>query len=258
MGKLLIDGDIFAYKASSSVQKDIDWGDGLYTCHAYLGDAIEQFNNLLDNVIEMLSEETLDKYSKSDVMIFFSDSHNFRKHYYADYKSNRKNIRKPTCYNALVNWVNNESGYTVVKPMKYLEADDLIGIYATTYNDAIIISMDKDFKTIPATFFDFGRGELVTRTEAEADRWLAYQILVGDATDGYKGCPSYGPVKAKRLLDKTSDEDLWDTVVKACKAQGMTDNEINVQATMARILRKEDFLKFSEGEIPKKFIIAKS
>ena len=29
MVKLLIDGDILAYKASSSVQKDIDWGDGL-------------------------------------------------------------------------------------------------------------------------------------------------------------------------------------------------------------------------------------
>lgn len=68
MAKLLIDGDILAYKASSSVQKDIDWGDGLWTCHAYLEDAIEQFRNLLDNILFVLKETTLEDYSISDMM----------------------------------------------------------------------------------------------------------------------------------------------------------------------------------------------
>ena len=72
MAKLLIDGDILAYKASSSVQKDIDWGDGLFTCHAYLEDAIEQFRNLLDNILFALKETTLEDYSISDMIFFFS------------------------------------------------------------------------------------------------------------------------------------------------------------------------------------------
>lgn len=253
MVKLLIDGDILAYKASSSVQKDIDWGDGLWTCHAYLEDAIEQFKNLLDGILFAIKETTLEDYSISDMMFFFSDEDNFRKHYLPAYKSNRKNIRKPTCYKALVEWVYNNHEYTVVKPIKYLEADDVIGIYATTYKDTIIVSMDKDFKTIPSKFFDFGRGEFKDITEDESKYWLMYQTLIGDTTDGYKGCPTYGPVKAKKLLDATPVESYWDAVVKAYEKQGLTEDDAILQCTMARILHKEDFLRFTEGELPPLF-----
>lgn len=245
---LLIDGDIIAYKASSSVQKDIDWGDGLWTCHAYLEDAIDQFISILDGILEGIHEHTLDEYSTDDMLFFFSDKDNFRKHYLPDYKSNRKNTRKPTCYKALVEWVFNN--YKCIKPIKYLEADDVIGIYATTNEDSIIVSMDKDFKTIPAKFFDFGRGEFKAISEDEANYWHMYQTLVGDATDGYKGCPSYGHVKAKKLLSEVSEGNYWDAVVKAYNKQGLTEDDAILQATMARILRKEDFRRFTEGELP--------
>lgn len=245
---LLIDGDIIAYKASSAVQKDIDWGDNLWTCHAYLDDAIEQFKVILDGILEGLHEHTLERYSVSDMLFFFSDKDNFRKHYLPDYKSNRKNTRKPTCYNALVEWV--FYNYKRIKPIKYLEADDAIGIYATTYEESIIVSMDKDFKTIPAKFFDFGRGEFKVISKDEADYWHMYQTLVGDITDGYKGCPSYGPKKAKKTLSNIPADSLWDTVVKAYEEEGLTKDDAILQATMARILRKEDFYRFTEGELP--------
>ena len=245
---LLIDGDIIAYKASSSVQKDIYWGDGLFTCHAYLDDAIDQFKVILDGILEGIYENTLERYDVSDMLFFFSDKDNFRKHYLPDYKSNRKNTRKPTCYNALVEWVYNN--YACVKPIKYLEADDLIGIYATSYENPIIISMDKDFKTIPAKFFDFGRGEFKVISKDEANYWHMYQTLIGDATDGYKGCPSYGPVKAKKTLSNIPADKLWDTVVNAYEKEGLTKDDAILQATMARILRKEDFHRFTEGDLP--------
>lgn len=245
---LLIDGDIIAYKASSSVQKDIDWGDGLFTCHAFLEDAQDQFKVIIDGILEGIYENTLYRYDVSDMLFFFSDNDNFRKHYLPDYKSNRKNTRKPTCYKALVEWVYNN--YACVKPIKYLEADDLIGIYATTYNSAMIVSMDKDFKTIPAKFFDFGRGEFKAISEDEANYWHMYQTLIGDATDGYKGCPSYGPVKAKKTLSNIPADKLWDTVVNAYEKEGLTKDDAILQATMARILRKEDFHRFTEGDLP--------
>lgn len=245
---LLIDGDIIAYRASSAVQKDIDWGDGLWTCHAYLEDAIDQFKVILDGILEGLYKHTLERYSVSDMLFFFSDKDNFRKHYLPDYKSNRKDTRKPTCYNALVEWIYNS--YKRIKPIKYLEADDLIGIFATGYENTIIISMDKDFKTIPAKFFDFGRGEFKVISKDEADYWHMYQTLVGDITDGYKGCPSYGPVKAKKLLSEVSEGNYWDAVVKAYEKEGLTKDDAILQATMARILRKEDFNRFAEGELP--------
>lgn len=245
---LLIDGDIIAYKASSAVQKDIDWGDGLWTCHAYLEDAIEQFKVILDGILEGLYEHTLERYNVSDMLFFFSDKDNFRKHYLPDYKSNRNKTRKPTCYNDLVEWIC--CSYNRFKPIKYLEADDLIGIFATSYENTTIISMDKDFKTIPSKFFDFGRGEFKVISKDEADYWHMYQTLVGDVTDGYKGCPSCGPVKAKKLLSKVSEGNYWDAVVKAYNKQGLTEDDAILQATMARILRKEDFHRFAEGELP--------
>lgn len=245
---LLIDGDIIAYKASSAVQKDIDWGDGLFTCHAFLEDAQEQFKVILDGILEGIHEHTLERYNVSDMLFFFSDKDNFRKHYLPDYKSNRKNTRKPTCYNALVEWV--FYNYRRIKPIKYLEADDAIGIYATINEDSIIVSMDKDFKTIPAKFFDFGRGEFKVISKDEADYWHMYQTLVGDITDGYKGCPSYGHVKAKKTLANIPADRLWDTVVKAYEKEGLTKDDAILQATMARILRKEDFSRFTEGDLP--------
>ena len=96
-----------SYRSSSSVQKDIDWGDGLFTCHAFLEDAQEQFKSILDVILEGIYEHTLERYNVSDMLFFFSDKDNFRKHYLPEYKSNRKNTRKPTCYKALVEWVNN-------------------------------------------------------------------------------------------------------------------------------------------------------
>lgn len=252
--QLLIDGDILAYKASSSVQKDIDWGDGLFTCHAFLEDAIEQFKVLLDGILEGLSKHTKEEYKVSDMKFFFSDSDNFRKHYNPEYKSNRKNSRKPVCYKALVEWIKSNKEYNIAKTYKYLEADDSIGIYATlNKGKCIIISMDKDFKTIPSKFFDFGRNMFTEISEKEANYWLLYQTLVGDITDGYKGCPSYGPIKADRLLKSTPDSKLWATVVGAFKKQGLTEEDAILQATMAHILRVDDTKRFTYGELPPLF-----
>ena len=257
MTHLLVDGDILAYKASSSVQKDIDWGDGLYTCHAYLDDAIEQFKNLLDDILYALKETTLEEYNTSDMIFFFSDKENFRKIYYPDYKSSRKNNRKPTCYKALVEWVYNN--YQAVKPTRYFEADDMIGIYATEHDNSIIVSMDKDFKTIPSKFFDFGRGIFKDITKDEADYWLMYQTLVGDATDGYKGCPTYGDVKARKLLDNTPVGSYWEAVVNAFIKQGCTEQDAILQYNLARILRSDDLARWraSKGNIPPMYNLSK-
>lgn len=251
--RLLIDGDVIAYQASSAVQKDIDWGDGLWTCHAYLEDAIDQVYENLGAILEGLLQETTVEYSIDDMEFFFSDpSDNFRKHYYPDYKSGRKASRKPTCYRALVKWMQ-ENLKGAKQHVKYLEADDCIGIEASRKpKDAIIVSIDKDFKTIPNTYFyDFGRGEFRFIDKEEAYYWFYYQCLLGDATDGYKGCPSYGQVKAKRLLDATLPCNRLEAVVKAYESQGLTKDDLQVQATMAHILHYDDLVYFEpDKEIP--------
>ena len=102
----LIDGDLLAYKASSAVQKDIYWGDGLYTCHAYLDDAIDQFEEIIGGIKDTL--KTNHNVEMNDYSFVFSDPNdNFRKHLMTDYKNNRLDKRKPTCYYGLVDWIRN-------------------------------------------------------------------------------------------------------------------------------------------------------
>jgi DNA polymerase-1 len=69
------------------------------------------------------------------------------------------------------------------------------------------------------------------------------QTLTGDATDGYKGCPGVGPVKAKRILDKAIEEDIdmWDAVVDTFIKAKLSRDEAILQARMAYILRKDQY-----------------
>ena len=234
----LIDGDVIAYKSSVAVQKDIEWGDGLWTCHAYIGEATVQ----AEAMIEGLTEDF------DTVILAFSDSHNFRKDILPTYKSNRVGKRKPTCYNGLVEWLKDR--YTTYT-FKNLEGDDVLGILATepvVEEERVILSIDKDFKTIPSQFYDFGRDELYHHTKNDALYWHMYQTLVGDVTDGYSGCPSYGDVKAKRLLASVHPEEYWDAVVDAFKTRGLTEEDALVQARVAHILHYGDYNK-ETGEV---------
>lgn len=242
----LIDGDLIAYKASSAVQKDIDWGDGLWTCHAYLDDAIAQFKNILEVIQDKAWE--LEGLQFDDIRFAFSDSINFRYGILPSYKSNRSGKRKPTCYKALVDWIkDNYKTYTFPK----LEGDDVLGILSTEpqfEEYRVIISMDKDFKTIAGKFFDFGREEFYDNTNTKARYWHAYQTLVGDTTDGYKGCPGFGDIKAKKALATANPNEYWGIIVEAFKKQGLTEEDALVQARCAYILQWGDY-DLKTGEI---------
>lgn len=251
---LAIDGDIIAFRAASSVQKDICWGGGLYTCHAYLKDAIEQFNIIIDTILERINEQCDTHYDKGSMLFFFSDSEgNFRKYYNPDYKSNRKNSRKPTCYRGLVDYI--RANFFTADVIPHLEADDQIGIYVTNpaNKSPMIVSMDKDFKTIPCAYYDFNKDEIYPSTKVSAEYYTAFQTLIGDATDGYKGCPTFGKVKAAKYLQENL-EDIWGAVLKAYEEQGLTKDDMILQATMAHILTFDDLERFNLGEIPPMFI----
>jgi DNA polymerase-1 len=70
-----------------------------------------------------------------------------------------------------------------------------------------------------------------------------FQTLVGDTSDGYKGCPGVGKVKAEKLLIDAMENGvpLW-TVVKAqYEAKDLTEADALTQARLARILRWSDW-----------------
>ncbi len=67
--------------------------------------------------------------------------------------------------------------------------------------EKIIVSLDKDMKTIPGFHYNQKHPELgiFEVTPKEADEWHLIQTLAGDQTDGYAGCPGIGMEKASRL-----------------------------------------------------------
>ena len=224
---LLIDGDIVAYRYSSTVEQEVDWGDDVWSLWSDAKEAKQLILQYLDHLVEATAAD--------DFVFTFSDKDNFRKAIYPDYKHNRKGKRKPTCYKGVKTWL--ESEYESIE-MPGLEGDDVMGILATSgkYEETVIVSEDKDMKTIPGLLWR--AAEMEDISEEYADYYHLYQTLVGDTTDGYKGCKGIGD---KRATDILSKDPTWEAVVKAYEKAGQTEEEALVQARLARILRASDY-----------------
>ena len=241
---ILIDGDILVYQSSSAVQKDIDWGDGLFTCHAFLEDAQDTFILSLKSIIKDMTEKGYAD-DNSKYIFAFSDSTNFRKELNPSYKSNRKNTRKPTCYYALRDSIKELEGIPEITTVTLdnLEGDDTLGVMATSnpYKDSVIVSMDKDFKTLPCYFYNYDKKTLELHLE-DFNYWAMFQTLVGDITDGYKGCPNVGKVSAEKILKAVKDpKDYWKVVVETYKSKGSTFEDAVLNYRMAHILTCYDY-----------------
>ena len=248
MRTALIDADILAYQAAVTAEQATDWGDGLWTLHAFEEEAIGSFDSLLSTLLV--------KVGATKFFLAFSDSTNWRKDILPTYKSNRSGTRKPMLLKALREYAL-KTYPCLTKPS--LEGDDVIGIWATTKNkiglaeDFIICSLDKDFRTIPGSHYNFGKDEFFEVSEHEADKAHMLQALTGDATDGYSGCPGVGPKTAEKILQAALDEGTpwadqkqlkaiyWKHIVKAYEKAGFGEEEALTQARVARILRATDY-----------------
>jgi DNA polymerase-1 len=162
---------------------------------------------------------------------------NFRLAIDPSYKSSRVEKRKPLCYAALRKEADDTYKTQVIPG---LEADDVMGIRATNPGaNAIIVSQDKDMKTIPGRIWT--GDELLTISKAEADYWHMFQTLTGDAVDGFKGCPGMGPVGAQKLLKAIDPDLMWTAVVAAYQNKKLTEADALRNARLARILRWDDW-----------------
>lgn len=201
-GKVLIDGDIIAYRAAFATQD------------LYPQDAKSKVVEL----VEYILEQTIDLPfpSKSDYIVYLTGKTNFRfdiaKSY--PYKGNRAATEKPIhlgvardhmveMYDAIVS--DNE------------EADDLIAKEAAAQDyKCVVASIDKDMLQLPCWHFNFGKSTWSKVSEFEGTLFFYTQLLTGDTADNIKGLHGIGPKKAEKLLTDCKDEDeLWDAVFKA-------------------------------------------
>ena len=233
---LALDTDILLYRSTSSAEKEVDWGDDVWSLWSDLKDAKDAFREQVENIGKKLGV--------NNVVCALSDSgSNYRKTVDPTYKSNRKGTRKPVGYSAMKEWVGTEYN-TIMKPG--LEGDDCLGLLATRPgNDCIMVSDDKDLKTIPGRLYRPQADEMLTITEDDADRFFLTQVLTGDTTDGYKGVPGIGPKKAEVILGSRPH---WGAVEQAYIKAGLTKADALTQARLARILRWSDW-DTEKGEV---------
>jgi DNA polymerase I len=226
---LVIDADMALYDSCTPVEKVVDWGDGLWTRYADLNEAIHLFDTWIRNVKIDTSE--------SEVILCHSDQKtNWRHAVLPSYKHNRSGM-KPTVFHALRNY--SRDNYACVE-YGTLEADDVCGVLSQAVG-AVLVSRDKDFRTIPGWHYNPDRPSMKVWevTKQEAHDYHMYQTIIGDSVDGYSGIPGIGPVKARKWIEKEGTS--WDSVVALYKKSGLTEEDALVQARVSHILRPETY-----------------
>jgi DNA polymerase-1 len=246
---LLIDGDELLYKAAAGFEHEAAWDidKNIWTTWTETDKAKTQVLNQLHAAQRI--------YEPKQTVFCISGDSDFRYAVASDYKGERKKVRKPTGYIHVRDEVlahiadSTEEGFTSAR-YDNIEADDCMGILATKPGNesALIISQDKDMRQIPGMLATYIGAEPKMVTEYEGARWFLTQTLIGDTTDGYKGCPGVGPAGADKLFDqiRTHDpkvfiEEGWKHVVAAYAKAGLTEADALVQARLARILQWSDW-----------------
>ena len=224
--KILCDADFIVYKSCAAAETEVDFGDDVILVTSHFSDAYSATKRELTKLQNKLG-------SFSDIILFFSDSTNFRKKILPDYKGHR-NRKKPCGYKRVINALRKE--YKVImKPG--LEADDSMGIYSTKYPGNIIASPDKDMRQIPGQLYNFD--ETFTIEANAGATWHLIQTLSGDQTDGYGGVPGVGVKRAETIFNEKGCS--WKTVVDTFKDKGLTEEDALVNARLARILTVDDY-----------------
>jgi len=224
--KLLIDADFIVYKCCAATESEIDFGEDVILVTSLFSEAYSCVKRELKRISSNFGSFT-------DLILFFSDSSNFRKQIQADYKGHR-NRKKPCGYKRVINKLKTE--YEVII-MPTLEADDSMGIYATKNAGNIIVSPDKDMRQIPGKLYNFETSTLITQDEGA--RWHLEQTLAGDSTDGYSGVPGIGIKRAQTLFKEKGYS--WKTVVEAFAEKDLDEEVALMNARLAKILTTEDY-----------------
>lgn len=230
--KALIDTEYYLYRAAAACEYEAEWAPDDWTYICRHGDAKAQFQDGIGEVRDTLPDH--------QVVLVFGQSYSFRYGVWPQYKANRKKYRKPAGYLELQKWAWRGAAARgwEVETLPDIEGDDVLGVL---YEEGdVIVSVDKDMLTIPGLHLRDGEVREVSRLEA--DRNFYAQVLTGDTSDNYPGCPGIGAVGAEKLLASCATEvEMWQAVLEAYEKKGLDEAYAITQARCARILRAGEY-----------------
>ena len=223
----LVDADSLLYKVGFAIEDKVVWNELELLAGEDTEPEIEYYTNIetCKKTFNQMIESILYATGCDSAILVFSGDTNFRHDFPISYKENRKDSRKPEGFADILQHAHSTYD-TVTKPN--IEADDYVVYLATKFpNDYVLSAIDKDvlYQTV-GTHYNYSTGLDVTTTKEEAVRYAYFQTLAGDVTDGYKGCPQIGEVKAEKLLDGLeTKEEMWQVVVAAYESKGLTEDD---------------------------------
>ncbi len=265
MTKLLIDGDVIAYRAGFASEKtkylvtrDAPDGAGMSisgyaddhkTAKSIPGDLWSRKEVQPEDqalmIADIMVKDIKEHYASENptCVVYLSGVGNFRHSVAtrASYKGNRSGSVPPVHLKAIRNHLIARGAIVSVGE----EADDLLGIAATAAPGSVICSVDKDLLQVHGRHYNFVTKEEVTISPKQAVLNFYAQVLSGDAVDNVPGLTGIGPVKAKKALeDCKSPLDCWQTALRMYNEEfGATGYDFAVEA--ARLV----FVRRKEGEI---------
>ena len=230
---LLIDADWLIYNSCCACEEDTRWTEHEHTLHSDERDIM----NLIDSRIDVYKNIAGEKH---DIVMCFTSYPTFRHEIFPEYKIHRIGKRKPLALRSVIN--NCKKIYDCVS-YPNLEGDDVLGLLATNgqYENPIIVSVDKDMRTIPCKLIAAEEVEHIT--EKKANRHWFEMSIAGDSTDGIVGVKGTGMVTATKLLADTPDtiDALWSKVAETYTKKGYTLADAILNARLTRILREGDY-----------------
>lgn len=199
-GKVLIDGDIVAYRAAYSSED---------------GNEIDA-QLKVDRVMDQIVKRTCYSSEIEEYEVYITGSTNFRNEIAVSYpyKGHRRK-KEPPRHLTHSRWYLKDNYGAILSDNE--EADDLIAIEATKVGPSCVVaSIDKDMLQIPCYHYNFKHNTWSEVSEFEGLTFFYEQILTGDTADNIVGLHGIGPVKAKKILAGCeTEDDLFHAVLTA-------------------------------------------
>lgn len=231
MGRVIIDGDSYIFKAAyaTSTLIDLDVNGEMY----YEAYDLNKARKYMQDIVSLICE----KCAVNDYVIVLAHegSKNFRYSINPTYKSNRKAVKKPIMLDLVKEMVVKEFN-TVSIPC--LEADDVVRIMYEEGDGNAIASIDKDLKTFPCKIYDSYHNTFTYVMPQQAEANFKRQLLMGDSADGYAGIKGIGKARADKLLIDGID---IDGIIKLYLDNGLTIDDFKCTYNSAKILSKDDY-----------------
>ena len=242
---LLIDADWLVFSSCCAGEVEIQWDTWNHTLHSNAKDCLSIVEARLE-VYKTIAKAQQPKV-EHDVVMCFSEYPTFRHDIFPEYKIHRIGKRKPLAMKHTIDLLKQD-----FECVSYpnLEGDDVLGLLATNgkYENPVIVSVDKDMRTIPCLLIAAEEVEHIT--EKKAMRHWFEMSIAGDATDGIIGVKGLGMVTASKILADTPDtqDALWSKVAETYTKKGYSLADAILNARLTRILREGDY-NYSTGEV---------